>query len=149
MHAPVHRAEDGATRIAATFQNLGRQRVLAITPPADGRIRPGSVVGLSYSPATDDLSATEWQLQTTPSPPLTRRDDIQPVRRQGPNFGFTIPTGAAPGNAALLSGIGSRRAGVSSCEGAVECRTDLGEPWLPGTHPVFEPAFIAFTIAAP
>jgi hypothetical protein len=130
--------DDGTTRIAATFLNLSRAPSLTVTPPADGHIRPGSTIGLTYAPATDDLSQSQWILEGLNS------HQVDLSQRQGASVQYTIPADQPVGPATIADSLG-RRPGVAACEGAISCSAGiLVGPF--NTQPELDLASVTFTI---
>jgi hypothetical protein len=130
--------EDGTTRIAATFLNLGRAPSITVTPPEDGHIRPGSTIGLTYAPSTDDLSQSHWILEGLAS------HQVDLSQRQGASIQYTIPT-TQPAGPATISDLLGRRPGVAACEGAISCSAGIAVG--PGNEqPELKQASVTFTI---
>jgi hypothetical protein len=113
--------EDGDAAIAVVTQNLGSPAAVTMTPPADGHLRPGSTVGLTWAPASDDVSQMEGTMfGPLPMATATHVETIAPGSFQQ---GFTIPLDMPPGQA-LLQFSGRRAPQVLRCEGVETC--DLG-----------------------
>jgi hypothetical protein len=130
--------EDGTTRLAATFLNLSHVSSLTVTPPADGHIRAGSTIALTYAPVTDDLSQSQWALEGRNAP------HVDLSQRQGATIPYTIPANQ-PAGPATLTDLTGRRPGVMSCEGAVTCSAGINAG--PGSdQPEFQKASVTFEI---
>jgi hypothetical protein len=131
--------EDSSAEISATFLNLGRPAAIAITPPADGHIHPGSTITLTRSPATDDLSNDTWVLD---GPEPTTIDFSQ---SQGGTLQFTIPA-SQPTGPAIIRGSIFRNPGVSACVGATACSASWAPLPFPDAPAVFQLPFVNFTV---
>jgi hypothetical protein len=110
--------EDGDTRFAAVVRNLGATPTVTVTPPANGRVRAGSTLSLSWTPASDDISHMNgWLFPQPPPGTATQAKEIDATAFQQ---GYTIPAEAPPGPA-LLQFSGTRTPEVIRCEGVTRC----------------------------
>lgn len=115
--------EDGEDRIAATYRSLGTTPSVTVTPPADGHLRVGSTMGLSWEPATDDLSEQVWTLFPDIPGGGERAINIPPETLPGGHGELAIPADF-PTGPAYIQVRGHRKPAVSSCEGTVPVTCD-------------------------